>query len=197
MKISLSTSRTYVDQIRQSPQRLLMGIAIMLISGFIGSFLIQQNGKTFVAYELTRDIAAGSLITEADVLELQLPISAASDRWLTAEQLLLNQQSGVALSAGSLLLASDLTQTVLPGDSIGLSLDSGFLPKGLQVGEIVQLWSIDPQAESSLVAQGIILAIDHDDSARTSQLTVRVADEVTSVVLQQAAAGTLRVVVHA
>ncbi|MEY3278575.1 MAG: hypothetical protein RLZZ426_1061, partial [Actinomycetota bacterium] len=123
MKISLSTSRTYVDQIRQSPQRLLMGIAIMLISGFIGSFLIQQNGKTFVAYELTRDIAAGSLITEADVLELQLPISAASDRWLTAEQLLLNQQSGVALSAGSLLLASDLTQTVLPGDSIGLSLD--------------------------------------------------------------------------
>jgi hypothetical protein len=197
MKISLSTSRTYVDQIRQSPQRLLMGIAIMLISGFIGSFLIQQNGKTFVAYELTRDIAAGSLITEADVLELQLPISAASDRWLTAEQLLLNQQSGVALSAGSLLLASDLTQTVLPGDSIGLNLDSGFLPKGLQVGEIVQLWSIDPQAESSLVAQSIILAIDHDDSARTSQLTVRVADEVTSVVLQQAAAGTLRVVVHA
>ncbi len=197
MKISLSNSRTYVDQIRQSPQRLLIGIAIMLISGVVGSFLIQQNGKTFIAYELTRDLAVGSTITEADVQEVQLPIAAASDRWLTSEQLLLNQQSGITLSAGSILLASDITGTAIPGDSIGLSLDSGFLPSGLQVGEVVQLWSIDPEAESSLVAESLILAIEHDESARTSQITVRVADVVTSVVLQQAAAGTLRVVIHA
>ena len=197
MKISLSQSRTYVDQIRQSPQRLLIGIAIMLISGVIGSFLIQQNGKTFIAYELTRDLAAGSAISAADVKEIQLPITAASDRWMTTEQFIQNQQSKSGLSAGSLLLKTDLTREVVPGDSIGLSMDSGFLPTGMQVGEIVQLWSIDPEAESTLVSEALILAIEQDDSARTSQITVKVAAGVTSVVLRQAAAGTLRVVVHA
>lgn len=186
----------YLNTIRQSPRRLLIGICIMLISSVIGGLLISKDTQTFTAFTISRDVAAGIAVSVADLIEVELPRAALRDQWLSVEDVENGFITKRALEAGVLLQAGDVANFVEPGDQIGISVETGYLPSGLTVGQVVALWAVDPQLESGYLTQAVVLAIEADDNSKTTYLSLRISTETTPAVLQQAALGTLRVVIH-
>ena len=82
------------------------------------------------------------------------------------------------------------------GDHIGISVDSGYAPTGLSVGTEIALWSVDPQREAGYLTDAVVLNVRHDENSQSTYLALRISDQSTAVVLQQAAMGAIRVVIH-
>ncbi|MEY2635297.1 MAG: hypothetical protein RIS75_1237 [Actinomycetota bacterium] len=188
-------STKYLNTIRQSPRRLLLGIAIMLISSVLGGIVISSESKTFTALATANDVAPGVAISRADLTEVQLPASAAGSQWLLPEEvgegLVLNH----GVSAGTIVQKSDLADVSPPGDHLGISLDSGYVPTGLEVGSEISLWSVDPQREAGYLTDAVVLKVSQDENSQSTYLAVRINQQATALVLQQAAVGAIRVVI--
>lgn len=189
-------SSQYLNTIRQSPRRLLIGIGIMLISSVVGGLLLSKDTQTFTAFAVTRDVAAGVAIGTDEVDEVQLPVAASRDQWLSAADVEGGFITKRPLEAGVLLQRGDVSDFVEPGDQIGISVETGYLPAGLSAGQVVALWAVDPQLESGFLAEAVVLAFESDENSKATFLSLRIDTESTAVVLQQATLGTLRVVIH-
>lgn len=194
--VSSKASANYLNTIRQSPRRLLLGIAIMLISSVLGGTVISHENKTFTALTTKADIAPGVSIAQADLQEVQIPASLSGANWLSPEDV----GDGISLNhpvaAGTLLQKSDFHAAESPGVQLGISVDSGYLPTGLIAGSEIELWSVDPQREASYLTDAVVLTVREDENSQSTYLALRINELATTTVLQQAAVGAIRVVIH-
>jgi hypothetical protein len=168
----------------------LAALAVLLILGCaLGTgFLVIQSGKRVAAIEVNEEIGQGQKIPLSAMTEVQIASNSGLSYvpWNQAEQVS-RFYAGSAIPAGTLLTNSMVTVSAASTagrDVLGLPLKDGEFPRGLQVGDHVDIYQVSDSTDScpgrsgtTLAANAIVLSMTAPGvgSGSSSQLDVEVA----------------------
>lgn len=165
----------------------------MLVSGALGTLLLQGEQPSVPALKAVRDIAAGAAVSSADFETVWLPDRLAGD-WLTASSLGAGSTASRPLREGDLAYLRDITGLRDGRPVIALALPAASLPAGLHVGQSVDLWEVS-MAEPRLIAgRATLRAITEDSASRLQTLSVAVESAALAKVIRAVAGDGLAVV---
>lgn len=182
----MTTRRGWMDP------RLVIGVALVLVSLAGVWFVVQQSARTETAWAATRTLLPGDVVTGADVEQVEVRLPQSQHRYLPA-----------TTAPEGMVVASTVGEgEVLPlralGSASGVDRSAvvidvhGALPRAVRAGSLVDIWTAAPgedgfEAPAVLVDDAIVVAIVEDEgilasSARQLELLVPSAD--TSVLLE-------------
>lgn len=165
-----------VGQRRLRTGHLGLAVALIAVGGLLAAFAFYAATRTGDFLAVARPVAAGSTITEADLVTVQVN-SAIGLSPVPASQrsTVIGQRAKVSLVAGTLLTKEQLTRTELVGpgqQQVGIGLKPERMPaKQLRPGDKVQL--VATAAPNSVSSS----ADDNDDSStQVERYTATVVD---------------------
>jgi hypothetical protein len=153
-----------LQHIRQAPKRTLVGITIIVISGFLGGLVLHQQNAQQWAVQVTRDIAAGDRITSADLVAVQIPATFVTPEWQHDMKSVTNAFATHSLPAGALLTQHDFSTQQTSLIRLAVALDVSEFPVGVGVGDTVDLWrgSSDAGMAEKVATGVVVFALDRD-----------------------------------
>lgn len=168
----------------------LAALAVLLIVGCaLGTgFLVIQSGKRVAAIEISEQVGQGQKIPLSAMTEVQIASNSGLFYvpWNQAGQVS-RFYAGSAIPAGTLLTNSMVVRSAASTagrDVLGLPLKDGEYPRGLQVGDHVDIYQVSASTDScpghsgaTLAANAIVLSMSSPavGSGSASQLDVEVA----------------------
>jgi hypothetical protein len=175
----------------------LAALAVLLILGCaLGTgFLVIQSGKRVAAIEISQPIGNGQQIPLSAMTEVQIASNTGLSYvpWDQASQVA-RYYAATGIPAGTLLTSSMVaaTNTSTRGRDVeGLALKDGQLPRGLEVGDHVNIYDVSDATEScpghpgqNLTVNAVVLAMYSPESTQGSS-----AQEDIDVALNPANAG--------
>ena len=131
------------SRLTQAPTRLLLGIVIMLISGFLANNALAMNDSSAVRVLVAKsNLASGQKVTLEDFSSSTISKTVDESQWALAsvfdEDLFLR----VSLKKGDVLQKSAVTNASLNLSEVSILLNPGALPLNLKVGDTVDVWSV-------------------------------------------------------
>jgi hypothetical protein len=127
--------------------RLVLGVALVLASVLVGAVVVSRAGDTGPAVMVRRDLAAGTILTRADlrVAQVRLPGHGV---YLTRVDQAVGRQLGRAVAAGE-LVPDAAVALVAARTTVTVPLPPGAAPR-LREGQRIQVW-VSTEGCSSLV----------------------------------------------
>jgi hypothetical protein len=191
--------------------RLVLGVLLVLGSVLLGARVVGAADATVPVWAVADDLAAGSELTAADLVPVDVRLDDAAKAYVSTETRPEGWTLGRAVRAGELLPRSALEE---PSGLVHLALpvQSGFVPPSLERGQLVDVYAVaDPDAGAGAVeGSDVTLVVSHapvqDISGRSDgvlsaattavQVVVAVAAEDAPDVLAAVGGRPLVVVVH-
>lgn len=148
------------SKLSQAPSRLLLGIAIMLVSAFLANNLISTNDSTAVkVFIVSTNLAAGQKLEVSALTEVTLSKSVDSNQWLSDADLKPNMYLKTSLREGDVVRKSDIEYESSNRTSVSLLVQRGRIPANVKVGDAVDIWDI-VQPTLPVVEQAHIAGIE-------------------------------------
>lgn len=193
---------------RRSPGRVgqwLVAVLLVVTSVTAAAWLYLQKGSTTEVLVVARPIAAGHVLSAADLDTAE--ISGVSDAIAVADaESAIGQLAAVALVPGQVLTNAAVTSSPVPAAGermVAMSLPAGRLPSGLAAGSAVEVLAAPAPGQGGAGAElktpavlaplGIVFDVATADDG-TLVVTLRVPDEVADVVAAHSAAGRVTLV---
>jgi hypothetical protein len=129
--------------------RLVGGVVLVLMSVLLGSVLVSSADHRRPVWSLTRDVAAGTVLTGADLRAVRVQLGAAASRYLGADVAVAGRTVQHALRAGELLAAAEVTDPE-PGVTVTIPMLPENAPE-ISRGERITLWL------STKTCRGVVL----------------------------------------
>lgn len=138
--------------------RLVLGVLLVLGSVLLGARVVSAADATVPVWALATDLAAGSELTAADLVAVDVRLDDAAGAYLSTAQDPAGRSVGRAVRAGELLPRSALEQ---PGNVVHLALpvQSGFVPPDLQRGQLVDVYAVANPAAGASDAEAADVAL--------------------------------------
>jgi hypothetical protein len=134
--------------------RLVLGVLLVLGSVLLGARVVSAADATVPVWAVAADLAAGSELTTADLVSVDVRLDDAADAYVSTGTHPEGWTLGRAVQAGELLPRSALEE---PEDLVHLALpvQSGYVPPALRRGQLVDVYAIaDPVAGAAAAAGG-------------------------------------------
>lgn len=192
---------------RVRPLTIAAAVALILL-GVLGSvFAYQATARTHAVVGIRNDVQRGAVIAAADLQTVQVGVDPALHP-VPGNQLasMVGKRAARDLSAGSLLTASDVSDTVVPAKDesvLGLALAPGMLPsEPLLPGDKVRIVPVPTTVQGATSAPkplsaaipGVVVSVSKDPS-NPSNTIVNVSVAASQAIDLAAAAGAGKVVV--
>lgn len=138
--------------------RFVAGVFLVLVSVVAGSTLLARADDTVGVWAVTRDVAAGEVLSAADVAVVQVDLPDPARYVLAGGRTPEGQVLGRAVGSGELLAVG----AVLPPDRleprrlVSLPVDRLHVSPGLRPGDLVDVYSTRGTAEA-VVAADVVL----------------------------------------
>ncbi|HST46865.1 SAF domain-containing protein [Jatrophihabitans sp.] len=129
--------------------RLIGGVVLVLVSVLLGSLLVASADHRQPVWSLTRDVAAGTVLTGADLRPVRVQLGTAASRYLAADVAVAGRTVHHALRAGELLAAAEVTDPE-PGVTVTIPMQPENAPE-VSRGERITLWL------STKTCRGVVL----------------------------------------
>jgi hypothetical protein len=191
--------------------RLVLGVLLVLGSVLLGARVVTAADATVPVWAATGDLAAGTELTAADLVAVDVRLDDTAGAYLSATTRPEGRSLSRAVRAGELVPrsaleeAAELVQVALP-------VQAGYAPPGLARGQVVDVYAVaDPAAGVSGVADGSVTSVVEDatvqaisgrsegvlaTSSTAVQVVVSVPADQAAEVLAAIAGRPLVVVVH-
>jgi hypothetical protein len=134
--------------------RLVLGVLLVLGSVLLGARVVGAADATVAVWAVASDLAAGSQLTPADLVTVDVRLDEAADAYVSTGTDPTGRTLGRAVRGGELLPRSALEE---PGGLVHLALpvQSGFVPPDLQRGRLVDVYAMaDPRAGAAAAGGG-------------------------------------------
>lgn len=129
------------SRLSQAPSRLLLGIVIMLVSGFLANNLIQINDSSAVrVFVASTDLAAGQRIDAELLREATISKSVDTDQWLSEVDINTDMYLVNSLKEGEVLRKRDIALQSSNLASVSILIQRGRIPANLNIGDSVDVW---------------------------------------------------------
>src|SRR3954447_9762402 len=142
--------------------RLVLGVLLVLGSVLLGARVVSAADATVPVWALATDLAAGSELSGADLVAVDVRLGNASRAYVSTGTDPEGRTLGRGVRAGELLPRSALGE---PGNLVHLALpvQSGFVPPDLARGELVDVYAVDDRAAGAPGTEvaGVTKVVDH------------------------------------
>jgi hypothetical protein len=159
--------------------RLIGGVALVLAAVLLGSVVVSSADHRQPVWSLSRDVAAGTVLTGADLRPVRVQLGAAASRYLGAEVAVAGRTVRRPLHAGELLAAAEVADPE-PGVTVTIPMRPENAPE-ISRGERITLWLSTKTCRGLVLLSGVPVqgaakvASSAFGSATGSLLVVRVS----------------------
>ncbi|MGY1637734.1 SAF domain-containing protein [Geodermatophilus sp. SYSU D00742] len=129
--------------------RLVLGVLLVLGSVLAGARVVAAADATVPVWSATGDLAAGTVLTAADLVAVDVRLDAAAGAYLAASTQPEGRTLARAVSGGELLPRASLEE---PAElvQVALPVQAGHVPPGLVRGQVVDVYAVaDPTVGST------------------------------------------------
>ena len=189
--------------------RLVLGVLLVLGSVLLGARVVTAADATVPVWSAAGDLAAGTVLTSADLVSVDVRLDSAAGAYLAATTQPEGRTLARSVRAGELVPRASLEE---PAELVQLALpvQAGYVPPGLVRGQVVDVYAVaDPTVGASgpsdvslVVGAAPVQAISGraegvlSTATTTVQVVVAVAADEAADVLAGIAGRPLVVVVH-
>lgn len=133
--------------------RLVLGVLLVLGSVLLGARVITAADATVPVWAAAADLAPGTELTSDDLVAVDVRLDATADAYLSTGTRPQGRVLARAVRARELLPRSVLEE---PAAQVQLALpvQAGFVPPGLDRGQLVDVYAVAPAAGATQVADG-------------------------------------------
>jgi hypothetical protein len=139
--------------------RLVLGVLLVLGSVLLGARVVGAADATVPVWAVTGDLAAGTRLDAGDLRAVDVRLGDAADAYLSTHTRPEGRTLGRAVRAGELLpraaldAPTELVQLALP-------VQSGYVPPGLERGQVVDVYAVaDPAAGATGATGGSVTPV--------------------------------------
>src|SRR6478752_6315960 len=135
--------------------RLVLGVLLVLGSVLLGARVVGAADATVPVWAVTGDLAAGTELAAGDLRAVDVRLGDAADAYLATSTRPEGRTLARAVRAGELLpraaldAMTELVQVALP-------VQSGYVPPGLERGQVVDVYAVADPAAGANVADGSV-----------------------------------------
>lgn len=195
--MSQTTRLQHIQKLQAAPKRLLLGIALMLISSVLGSALMRSDQQTIEVLQATKAVAASDFLTIADTRIVRVPATLAAAEWASSTDLAEPQRLTRSVRPGQLLYQSDFGAAQSGETIFATALDPQSIPAGLVTGSAVQLWSVadgDALEARLITTTATVVGLTVGDRREPAWLSLRLPPQFLADAIQVSADERLRLV---
>ncbi|WP_040339045.1 SAF domain-containing protein, partial [Candidatus Blastococcus massiliensis] len=139
--------------------RLLLGVLLVLGSVLLGARVVGAADATVPVWAAAGDLAAGTELDGDDLVAVDVRLDDAADAYLSTGTRPEGRTLGRAVRAGELIPGSALEE---PAElvQVALPVQAGYVPPGLQRGELVDVYAVaDPAVGATTVTGGEVTLV--------------------------------------
>jgi hypothetical protein len=135
--------------------RLVLGVLLVLGSVLLGARVVGAADATVPVWAVTGNLAAGTELTADDLRAVDVRLGDAANAYLSTSTRPEGSTLSRAVRAGELLprAALDPTTELV---QLALPVQSGYVPPGLQRGQVVDVYAVADPAAGATVADGSV-----------------------------------------
>jgi uncharacterized protein YcfJ len=133
--------------------RLIGGVVLVLVAVLVGSAVVSSADHRQSVWSLSRDVAAGTVLTGADVRPVRVQLGLASSRYLRTGVAVAGRTVHRSLRAGELLAAAELADPE-PGVTVTIPMQPENAP-AISRGERITLWLSTKTCRGLVVLSGV------------------------------------------
>jgi len=133
--------------------RLIGGVALVLAAVLLGSVVVSSADRRQPVWSLSRDVAAGTVLTGADLRPVRVQLGAATSQYLGADVVVAGRTVRRSLRAGELLAAAELADPE-PGVTVTIPMRPENAPE-LSRGERITLWLSTKSCHGLVLLSGV------------------------------------------
>ena len=124
----------------QIDPKVLSGIAVMVIATALGAFTMQRATQRTLVWQLDADLAAGTVLTAADVHVAELALNAGTDAYVLAGTSVVGRTLAHDVRGQELLPSGALLDAAQSADEVTIPVEAQHLPPDLRRGQRVDVW---------------------------------------------------------
>jgi hypothetical protein len=146
--------------------RLVLGVVLVLASIAAGALVVSRARDTDSAVVVTRDLAAGTVLTSDDlaIKQVQLP-GDGHDVYIATMGAAVRRELNRAMSQGELLPAAAI-RAVPANTTLTVPLEPGAAPD-LRSGQQIEMWVSTPNCASTVLMADVTVQAVHVDTGGT------------------------------
>lgn len=145
------------SKLAHAPTRLLLGIVIMLVSGFVGNNVVQMNDATAVeVYVAKSNLSAGEAVSISDFERTSISKTVDANQWMSFQEITSKIYLSTSLRRGDVLRRSDVTSNPSGVATVSILAQRGRVPLNIEIGDTVDIWRLDQTP--MLLAEGAAVA---------------------------------------
>ena len=133
--------------------RLIGGVVLVLVSVLLGSMLVSSADHRQPVWSLSHDVAAGTVLTGADLRPVRVQLGAAASRYLASDVAVAGRTVRHALRAGELLAVAEVTDPE-PGVTVTVPMQPENAPE-ISRGERITLWLSTKTCHAVVLLSGV------------------------------------------
>jgi hypothetical protein len=133
--------------------RLIGGVVLVLVAVLLGSVLVSSADRRQPVWSLSRDVAAGTVLTGADLRPVRVQLGAAAPRYLGTDVAVAGRTVHRSLQAGELLAAAELTDPE-PGVTVTIPMHPENAPE-ISRGQRITLWLSTKSCRGLVLLSGV------------------------------------------
>ena len=138
--------------------RLVLGVLLVLGSVLLGARVVGAADATVPVWAVTGDLAAGTQLTAEDLRAVDVRLGDAANAYLSTSTRPEGRTLSRPVRAGELLprAALDPTTELV---QLALPVQSGYVPPGLERGQVVDVYAVADPAAGATVAGGSVTPV--------------------------------------
>ena len=133
--------------------RLIGGVVLVLVAVLLGSVAVSSADHRQSVWSLSRDVAAGTVLTGADLRPVRVQLGAAGSRYLRADVAVAGRTVQRSLHAGELLAVAAVTDPE-PGVTLTIPMRPENAPQ-ISRGERITLWLSTKTCRGQVLLSGV------------------------------------------
>ena len=182
----MAARRTWMDP------RLVIGVALVLVSLAGVWLVVQQSARTDTAWAATRTLLPGDTVAAGDVQQIEVRLPQSQDRYLDASADPVGMVVASTVGEGEVLPLRALGSAASVDRSAVVIDVEGALPRSVRTGSLVDVWTAAPNddgydAPAVLIDDAIVVGVVEDEGILASaaqQLELLVPTDETSRLLE-------------
>lgn len=133
--------------------RLIGGVVLVLVSVLLGSLVVSSADRRQPVWSLSRDVAAGTVLTGDDLRPVRVQLGPAASRYLGTDIAVAGRTVHRSLHAGELLAAAEVADPQ-PGVTVTIPMHPENAPE-ISRGDRITLWLSTKSCRGQVLLSGV------------------------------------------
>jgi hypothetical protein len=133
--------------------RIVVGLLLVIAAVVVGAKVIGSSRQTIPIWAAAHDLAAGTVVTDADLVRAEVNLGDSVAGYLSADTTAGGRVLNRQVTAGELLPSAALAASPDGGRLLGIGIEASDMPPGVTHGSVIDLYLM-PMTTGAVAARG-------------------------------------------